>query len=30
MTVHSESPGELEYALEFQRENPTAIRLGAA
>lgn len=30
MTVHSESPGELEYALEFQRENPDAIRLGTS
>jgi thymidine phosphorylase len=25
MTIHSESPGELEYALEFERAQPTAI-----
>ncbi len=28
LTIHSESPGDLEYALEFQRSRPRAIELG--
>ncbi len=28
MTIHAESPGELEYALDFERAQPGAIQLG--
>ena len=28
MTIHAESPGELEYALEFARDKDNAIQLG--